>query len=384
MPDAGLVAADAGADVVQLAGLRLARHLGVADHRTRHADHVGLAGCDHLLGVLRLVDAAGDEHRRLDPGFHRCRERRHIGVGDRHRRRDMHRAAEPRRRAGDHVDVVQRVAERDDRLQALGFLQAFGILLVAADSEADDGRVIDMRAHRGDHFAQEAQAVLERSAIFVVALVDARIEELRRQIAMARHDLEPIQPGAAQPPRGLAIAVDHIRDHRLAHRPRHHMEALVRHRGGRVGDRRAAVLAFHDLAPRVEQLPEDLAAVLVHRLGQPPIARHARLRRHQHVRGVFRGLVDAGGLHDDEPGAALGARLVIGDQRIVRHAAGDQRGVVAGRENAVLDLQSADADGREQMREGSRCHDRLTPARASAASRPDAGRRTPWPCRPRI
>ena len=56
MPDASLIARDAGADVVQPSALRLARHFRVADHRAGHADHVGLAGGDDLLAILRLVD----------------------------------------------------------------------------------------------------------------------------------------------------------------------------------------------------------------------------------------------------------------------------------------------------------------------------------------
>jgi hypothetical protein len=40
--DAGLVAADAGTDIVELSGLRLVRHLRVADLGARHAAHVGL------------------------------------------------------------------------------------------------------------------------------------------------------------------------------------------------------------------------------------------------------------------------------------------------------------------------------------------------------
>src|SRR5690606_2055844 len=70
MPDAGLVAADAGADVVEPAGLGLAGHGGVADHRPGHAAEVGLAGGEHLLRLLRLVDPPGDEDRLRDDRLH--------------------------------------------------------------------------------------------------------------------------------------------------------------------------------------------------------------------------------------------------------------------------------------------------------------------------
>ena len=63
MPDAGLVAGDAGADVVAAICPRLRRHLGIADHRAGHAAHIGGAVGDDALGFLRLIDAAGDEDR---------------------------------------------------------------------------------------------------------------------------------------------------------------------------------------------------------------------------------------------------------------------------------------------------------------------------------
>ena len=61
MADAGLVAADAGADVVGPAFPRLVGHLGVADHGPGHAADVGRAPAEDPLGDLGLVDAAGDE-----------------------------------------------------------------------------------------------------------------------------------------------------------------------------------------------------------------------------------------------------------------------------------------------------------------------------------
>src|SRR6185369_14681811 len=57
MADTGLIAGDAGADVIELASLGLARHLRIADQRPGHADHIGLAAGDDLVTILRLVDA---------------------------------------------------------------------------------------------------------------------------------------------------------------------------------------------------------------------------------------------------------------------------------------------------------------------------------------
>ena len=71
------------------AGLRLVGHFGIADHRARHAAHVGRPFGDHLLRLMRLVDAPGDEHRLADRLLQLARIGRHIGVLDEHRRHDM-------------------------------------------------------------------------------------------------------------------------------------------------------------------------------------------------------------------------------------------------------------------------------------------------------
>ena len=71
MPDAGLVAAYAGADVVQASATRLFGHVRVGDHRASHPAKVGEAGGEHLLGDLRLVGerAAFPLRRLLAPRY---------------------------------------------------------------------------------------------------------------------------------------------------------------------------------------------------------------------------------------------------------------------------------------------------------------------------
>ena len=63
MTDTGLVAADAGPDVVAPALPRLGREIGVADQRPCHAHHIGIAVVQNLFGGLRLVDPSGDKNR---------------------------------------------------------------------------------------------------------------------------------------------------------------------------------------------------------------------------------------------------------------------------------------------------------------------------------
>ena len=144
VPDAGLVAGDAGADVVDAALAGLVGHLGVRDHRPRHAAHVGLSGGKHCLGDLRLVDAAGDEYRQADGSAQRAGLRRHIGVRDLHRRDNVHRAAEALHRAVGGVDVV-------DRSLCLQRLADGDHLILARDRQAPPRRQRCACRRRGRH-----------------------------------------------------------------------------------------------------------------------------------------------------------------------------------------------------------------------------------------
>ncbi len=57
------------------ARFRLSRHVGVADHRPRHADKIGRSAGEDLLGILRLIDAACDEAPAFTLGFQPPRQR---------------------------------------------------------------------------------------------------------------------------------------------------------------------------------------------------------------------------------------------------------------------------------------------------------------------
>ncbi len=104
--DAGLVAADAGADVIGPSISRLVGHFGIADHRPRHAAHIGGTFGQNLFGDLWLVDAACHEDCRSRRLLHLAREGRHIAMGVGHRRHDMGRTRSRGRGAGDHVEIV--------------------------------------------------------------------------------------------------------------------------------------------------------------------------------------------------------------------------------------------------------------------------------------
>ncbi len=75
MADAGLVAADTGADIVGPPRPRLVRHFRIADHGPRHPAHVGRTFGEDALGLMGLVDAAGNENG----GTRRLLQLRRIG-----------------------------------------------------------------------------------------------------------------------------------------------------------------------------------------------------------------------------------------------------------------------------------------------------------------
>jgi hypothetical protein len=60
--DTGLIAGDAGPDVIEPPFTSLLRHLGIGDHRAGHAAHVGLFGGYDPIGDLRLIDPPGNEN----------------------------------------------------------------------------------------------------------------------------------------------------------------------------------------------------------------------------------------------------------------------------------------------------------------------------------
>ena len=352
MADAGLVAGDAGADIVRAVVGGLGGHGRIADQRPGHAAHVGLSLGDDRFRLLRLIDAAGDEDR----DFQALAET--IGIAGKiaaligHGRGDMHRAAKRRRGASGNVDVVQQVFQPSTAFQCLFLGQAFLIAFTGADAHADDEVLAGRGAHGGQRLAGEAQPVLHRAAIGILAAVDAGIEELRRQIAMAGNEFDAVEPGLEHAPGGRCIAVDDLLDHRKVEDARHDAEPLVGGDRGRIGDGQQPVAAFHDLAAGMEKLREDGAAMRMTGIRQLSIAFDAIVvGGHQHMRSIARRLMHAGDLGDDQADAAPGAGFVVGNQRLVDEAVGRQRRVVAGGEDTVLDFRAAKGDRREQMRE---------------------------------
>ncbi len=218
------------------------------------------------------------------------------------------------------------------------------------DAHAHDALGPHRGAAGGDRLAQEAEAIFEAAAIAVLAQVEARVQELGRQIAMAGDDLDPVDPGRGHAARGGAIALDDLADHAGREGGRQDMEALIGHRRGRIGHGQAAVLGFHDLPPGMKELGEDPAAMGVDGLRHSAIAGDALVRDcHQEMGGIARRLMHAGDLQDDQARAAGGPGPVIGDQPVVDQPARGQVGIVAGGEDAVLQRDAAQRQGGEKL-----------------------------------
>ena len=211
------------------------------------------------------------------------------------------------------------------------------------------------RPARGEGLAQEPQPPRRVAAPAVVPQVRARVEELRRQVAVRRDDLDPVEPGGLQPRRGCPEPGDDLLDQRLGHRPGHDVEPLGGDRGRRPRHRERAVLRVHDLAAAVEQLPERGRPMAVDRLGQTCEARdRAVVVRGQLGRGVAGRRVDARDLDHDQPRAAARPRLLVRDEAVRDPAVGGHDRVVARRHDPVPDRRAADRHRREQGGEGRR------------------------------
>ncbi len=57
--EAGLVAANAGVDLIGATRLRFGEQLGIGEERTGHRHHIGIAARQNIVGDLRIVNSVG-------------------------------------------------------------------------------------------------------------------------------------------------------------------------------------------------------------------------------------------------------------------------------------------------------------------------------------
>ena len=384
---AGLVAGDAGIDLVASAGSRLRDPGRIGEQRPRHRHHVGLAGREHVLGDLGHVDAVGRDHRHRHQGAE-------LG-GDSGEGRTRYRSCDrwnpglvpadagvDDRRAGGldglglHDDLVPARAVRHE----LGHRQAID----------DDEVLADRFPDAPDDFHREAHALLGRAAPGVAAPVGAGRQELIDQVALGAHDLDAVIAGLARQARAIDEGLDLALDAPTAEAAR--LEGIDRRLDRRRRHRQRVVA----VAPGMQDLQADPAPGLVHGLGDDAVLVDfpgpAELAG-EGFQPADQVRADATG--DHEPDTAFGALAEVRGQFREIPAPVFQAGMHRTHQDPVGQGAEPEVQRREQVRVGRRGHGGIRwrragrnharlPASKQAASgglRQAAAARHPYPVR---
>jgi hypothetical protein len=201
----------------------------------------------------------------------------------------------------------------------------------------------DLGADRLDDLDHEARAILERAAIFVLAIVDGGAEELRNEIPVRPVQLDAVEIRVARAPRAFGERGD-----RLLDVGRRHALALEAMQRILVISRTERVLVFDaadvTLTARVTELHDEAAVELVHRLAHGTPERDALVL----VDGGVVGNDAAANLHRHE-GRNDGADTTLGELRfpvdprliagavVIIEAAGD-----VGTEDPIFDREGSE------------------------------------------
>ena len=396
--DATLVAVEALANRLARGGLQ--RNVGVAHERAAIGDDVGRAILQDLLAGLDRNHAADGCHRHGDQGLDALGhgQRPIVGHGTHGRNGVAHVAGVVGLCNLDHIDA--RALEQLGKLASLVGLQAALAARRAVRVLHDHGELVLHHQLRrgllngGDDLERIANAVLERAAVFVGALVeDGRAQRAHQAVAV---DLDGVDPGllcaSGRGSDGL-LDLGELLHAGLVHKVLHVVVqlgvgliadlvglghfggkgllvsgglGLLRSLGGGHGSHDHVADPGH-VVLGVEQLQSDLGAVLVDGIGQ-------RLKRGdlgvgcQLGRGA-RGHNRSDVADDDVAHAATGQALVksqaaLANGTVALLVAGGQRR----KHNAVLELKGTNRNGLEQL--GCRCGHRHSSLIGAAAMVP--------------
>ena len=369
------VAVDARPDVLRAVGSELDRDVRFGQHLARHGHEVVTAGGDVLRRQVGL-DASGGDDRDAHGGLHSLR------VGDKPARRvNQWRFGEGGAGrdggVGGDADGVcpcrlaqlgrgHRIGQRD----AAGGAQLLGI-----QPHPHRKARAAARLDGADHLQQQPGAVLQRATVLVLPLVVVRRQEARQDVGVGAVHLHTIKARSLRSRGGGGEELHHLRDVGLFHHTQARPGlAQAAHEGGHllggeglqhVGlgvrwQRRHPHLPPGGQVTRgrlagVLQLHGDLGAVRVHAPGQRGQPADELVARDPHLEGLgrARGESHRAHAHGQQPGPALGARLVVGLDALAATAVVlGEVGAHGGHHDAVAQLQAADAAGLEEGGKG--------------------------------
>ena len=350
MVEAGLVAADAGVDLVRAPRRRLDHEIRVGEQGPRHGHHVRVAATDDRVGYARVVDAvAGDQRHRhratqpaRDPGEGAARH--HGGDG-----RDPRLVPADTGVDDGRTRRLDRNGQLDDLLPGAAALDQVQHRQPVDEDEVGSGGL----AHAPHDLDREPHAVGEAAAPVVAAPVGARRDELVDEVAFRAHHLDAVVAGlagqrsAAGEGRDLPVDAKAGQAARRERRDRR-LDARRRHRQWMVG-----------IAAGVQDLHADPAARLMHGRGDLAVARCLTMIGELAGEGLGpAGDVrrDAAG-HDQAHPAAGALSEVLGEPGKVAGAI-LEAGVHRAHEDAVAQRHEAEVEGLEQMRIGLGRHGR--------------------------
>ena len=307
MVQAGLVAANAGIDFVGTPLRRLVDEIRVGEERPGHGNHVGIALGEDLLGHFRGVDPVGGDqrntHRAAQLGRDLAERRaRHLGGDGRNPRFVPADTGVDDGRAG----LFDGLGQQDDFVPgAAAFHQ-----VEHRQAEDDD----EVRTHRLTHtphdLHRQAHAVLVATAPAVGTVVGMGREELVDEVTFRTHDFDAVVLGILGQGRTGHEVGDLFLDAFL-------IQLLGLERVDRGLDRtRRHLFRTVGITPGMEDLQTDLAAGLMHRVGDDTMLVGFGLGGQLGRAGIHPALVvwrDTAGHHQTD--AATGALGKVG-----RHA----------------------------------------------------------------
>ncbi len=340
--EAGLVAADAGVDVIRPVLGGLLHEVGVGEQRPRHAHHVRIAIGEDGFRHFRRVDAVRRDEGDSDFALQLVR---HPGEG----------APGHHRRDGRHAGLVPADAGVEDRrargLHGLGELddlvpgRSIRHQIQHGEPEDDDEVPAHGLAHGLHDLKRKAHAVRVAAAPFIRAAIGARDDEFVDEVAFAAHDLDAIVARLLRELGALGVVAD-----RRAHAAGAQRAGLPG-RDGRLHFRRRDGEGVIAVPAAVEDLQRDLASRRMDSLRHLAVLAH--LPEPAQLRAEGReppSQVRRDAARDDEPHAARRALCIEG--RHLLEAAGlfFEPRVHGAHEHAILQRGEAEIQGFEQAR----------------------------------